>query len=78
MEIFALKKRFGILFLTAALLTASGCSGDPALWAYEQALGQFYESFSAQTAQLENIDSSSEQAADELLATLDGLAELTG
>lgn len=73
-----MKKRFGILFLTAALLTASGCSGDPALSAYEQELGQFYESFSAQTAQLENIDSSSEQAADELLATLDGLAELTG
>ena len=78
MEIFALKKRFGILFLTAALLTASGCSGDPALSAYEQELGQFYESFSVQTAQLENIDPSSEQAADELLSALDGLAELTG
>lgn len=73
-----MKKHLGILFLTAALLTASGCSSDPALTAYENELNRFYESFSVQTAQLENIDPSSGQAADELLAVLDSLAELTG
>ena len=73
-----LKKHLSILVLTAALLTASGCGSDPALTAYEKELNSFYESFSAQTAQLENIDPSSEQASDELLSSLDSLAELTG
>lgn len=73
-----MKKHFGILFLTAALLTVSGCSGDPALTAYEEELNQFYENFSAQTAQLENINPSSGQATDELLAALHSLSDLTG
>lgn len=70
-----MKKHLSILVLTAALLTASGCGSDPALTAYEKELNSFYESFSAQTAQLENIAPSSEQASDELLSSLDSYAE---
>lgn len=73
-----LKKHLVIFVLTAALLTAAGCGQDSGLSAYEEELNRFYESFSAQTAQLENIDPSSEQASDELLSALDSLAELTG
>ena len=69
-----MKKHLSILVLTAVLLAASGCGSDTALTAYEKELNSFYESFSAQTTQLENIDSSSEQASDELLSSLDSLA----